>query len=504
MGMMRPMSRGLSRRRFLQSASLAGVGALGSSGLLTSCASVDRFFGFDASEAQNEVLIIGAGLAGLVAAHELKRKKIPYRIVEASERFGGRVQTLYSFNSDNQFAEMGGEIVDGRYQAFFDLCSELNIPLDRLDDSKGNFFPMFWSGGRFVPNKELIKETQPILSKLIEQRLTLTGDEQEASASFRRDASAALFDLDRFSLADLVKRVAPNASPRAVQFFKSAARAQFGAEAEEQSCLHFLASLDPEIRRPGVYRVQGGTQVLTQSLYSRVAGVIPDFFVKFKTQATLIQRTEKGLRVQTKSAAGTRWMEAKAVIVAVPPSALRKITGWEQSPLSAEGRAAIKGWTMGTHSKTVLSYDEKFWAGGPQWLGDFDLQSLWESSRGQVGRSGLLTFSTAGKDGAVLGANAFERAAKTLADLWGRKVTPSQMQMQNWSQMKYAEGSMTVFAPTTFSKWNGIFQDPVGDWPLYFAGEHVSPLYTGTMEAAVASGKQAAQKAMGYLTAASS
>lgn len=43
-----------------------------------------------------EVLIIGAGIAGLKAAHELRKQGISYRIIEAGGQVGGRAKTLYS------------------------------------------------------------------------------------------------------------------------------------------------------------------------------------------------------------------------------------------------------------------------------------------------------------------------------------------------------------------------------------------------------------------------
>ncbi|MCE7996738.1 MAG: NAD(P)-binding protein [Roseivirga sp.] len=41
-----------------------------------------------------EVIIIGAGLAGLTAAYRLKKSEIPFRVVEARDRIGGRIHTL--------------------------------------------------------------------------------------------------------------------------------------------------------------------------------------------------------------------------------------------------------------------------------------------------------------------------------------------------------------------------------------------------------------------------
>jgi len=64
----------------------------------------------DASSLQStSVVVIGAGLAGLAAARELKKSGVNVTILEASDRAGGRCQTLSSPTFDKGvFAEAGG------------------------------------------------------------------------------------------------------------------------------------------------------------------------------------------------------------------------------------------------------------------------------------------------------------------------------------------------------------------------------------------------------------
>lgn len=489
----------VSRRDFVLSATAMMACA--------SCSHLDRFFGMDSSRDNYDVLIVGAGLAGLAAAYELKRRKISYRVVEASPRFGGRVQTLENFNGEGQFAELGAEFVDGRHQAMFDLCSDLNLTLQRLDRGDGDSGPAFFYRGKWVPSKDLVRETQPILSKLVGQRLRLTGDENDAERAFRRRSSPLLSELDQMSFSALLGRVAPDASPRALEFFKTAARGQFGVEAENQSCLHFLASLDPEIRRPGRYRIEGGSHALTRVLYRRVSGVIPDFIVKFGVRLSAIQRSERGLRCQLTSENGSlRWTDVKAVILAAPPSGLRRVDGIGKIGLNPDAVEAIQKWRLGSHSRTVAGWAEKFWTGNEglppasSWVGDFSRQSFWDSGVEQKGRGGLLTFSTAGRAGLETGVDSIAALQKDLQDIMGKKSPEVAVsQLRNWSRIRDIEGSVTVFEPGRFSQWNGIFQDIPEEAPLAFAGEHVAALHSGTMQAAVATGLRAARKIESYL-----
>ena len=61
---------------------------------------------FDASQPK-KVIIVGAGLAGLAAASELKRAGHTLVVLEAQQRVGGRVYTLREPFTEGLYAEVG-------------------------------------------------------------------------------------------------------------------------------------------------------------------------------------------------------------------------------------------------------------------------------------------------------------------------------------------------------------------------------------------------------------
>lgn len=483
----------MRRRDFLR----ASVGLTGAAAL-SGCSSLEALFGPDPGRYDNEVLIVGAGLAGLTAAQEFKKRKIPYRVIEASSRLGGRIRTLNSFNGDGQFAELGAEFVDARHELVFDLCSELNLRLDPVEEAPEG--PAFWFRDRLVSRKEVARQVQPVLSKLVRERLRITGDMMNPSRAFRRGGAPRAEELDGLSFEALLRGTAPDASPLALEYLRRAAMVQFGVEADRQSCLHFLMAIDPDVRSAGVYRVRGGTEVLARTLYDRVSGVLPEFFVRFETALVSIRSNGEFFDCRLKTPRGLRTVQTKRVLFAIPPSALRSIDGFKDLPLDPALKEAVAGWSMGTHSKTVLSFKDRFWngrdsgSGSAALLGEFPAQAVWDSSRGQAGKSGLLSVTAAGKEGALVGADFPSTALRDLGLVWkkaphafdGRSV------VRNWAREEGLGGSITVFEPGHFMKWNGLFEDQGPEARIAFAGEHVSSAFTGTLQGAIASARKAA------------
>ncbi|MGL6283701.1 MAG: FAD-dependent oxidoreductase, partial [Microcoleaceae cyanobacterium] len=73
------------------------------------------------------VLIVGAGLAGLVAGYRLTQAGVTVNIIEARNRVGGRVQTKLKALGTNMPLELGGEFIDSNHTALRNLAKELGV-----------------------------------------------------------------------------------------------------------------------------------------------------------------------------------------------------------------------------------------------------------------------------------------------------------------------------------------------------------------------------------------
>ncbi|MEW7292258.1 flavin monoamine oxidase family protein [Aquimarina sp. 2304DJ70-9] len=76
---------------------------------------------------KSEVIIIGAGLTGLLLAYRLKKEGISFKILESRNKIGGRINTVLSGNETT--IEMGATWLGTQHQDLLGLLDELNIPV---------------------------------------------------------------------------------------------------------------------------------------------------------------------------------------------------------------------------------------------------------------------------------------------------------------------------------------------------------------------------------------
>jgi monoamine oxidase len=127
----------LNRRQFLKGSAIA-VAAAGLSRVGLSEAAATIILRGPA----RKVLILGAGMAGLVAGHELSKLGHDVNILEARTRPGGRVHTLRESFSDGLYAEAGAARIPDNHDLTLKYVKEFSLPLEP-------FYPKRLSAVRF-------------------------------------------------------------------------------------------------------------------------------------------------------------------------------------------------------------------------------------------------------------------------------------------------------------------------------------------------------------------
>ena len=94
------------------------------------------------------VVIVGAGVAGLVAGYELKRAGHTPVILEAQQRVGGRLYTLRDPFTDGLYAEVGGMRIPRAHKLTMAYIDKFNLPTDDFTMDNPNAY--FYIGGRKI------------------------------------------------------------------------------------------------------------------------------------------------------------------------------------------------------------------------------------------------------------------------------------------------------------------------------------------------------------------
>lgn len=463
----------LSRRGFLENTLKAG--AFGSiSSMLSGCSSLDRLIMGDYRDGQDKVVIIGAGLAGLMAAYQLKQRQIPYQIFEASNRIGGRVYTVPEFLRGQPNAELGGEWVSSSHRTLFDLAKELRVELVEAREFAN---PRIRRLGQVSSFRALQKDLG---------RIQTLGAKKPPG--------------DDASLGDWFKKLTSESALNSLINDWSLER--FGAQAS----LVRASALTSDWLKPGQsalspwtesrFRVRNGSSTLAMALYDRIGGYQPSLKVKLENRWRSVRSRNQVFELSFETPAGENTVLARNVICAVPKATLTGIDGI--SEVGGDGFKQI-GLGTGYHSKFLLSYAERFWSSvmdQSKILQFGNGQTLWESSfRGNPlfqFRQGILNVLWSGEASKLAGLHTLESLKKELPGLLKSGANPQPMDtaVMNWEKATLFQGSVSY--PQVGRDLGSSAPEAPSGW--VWAGEHMWTQAPGTMEAALRSGVVAVEQ----------
>ena len=452
------------------------------------------------------LVIVGGGLAGLTAAYELTKAGINVSVYEASERFGGRVFTSYSFNDDDMFCEKGAEFVDTNHEELIALAAELGVEMQALHSkSKSLADEVYFFGGRMRTEKELISGFAP-LAKILQKdmkKLMVKGELQVPTykQTLGPDAEA----LDRISLSEYLERCRSSVNAWILDLIRVAYVGEYGLEADEQSALNLLILIDPETKgglkifgeSDEAFRIHGGSSQLVQALVRKLEGLqVP---VYLQHELTAVKQQGSGLKLVFTNDTRTVEVLSATTILALPLPILRKIEGLLQLDLSPVKKQVISEMGFGSNSKFMVGFKQRYWQKGVKGskghkgsiFTDQESQAYWDSSRLQEGEAGILTNFLGGKAGVLIGPGKLSQVLSDLDKMMpgiqalhdGHKV------LQHWPSAPTALGSYICPKPGQYTSLIGAAEEPELNETLYFIGEHCSVDYGGYMNGAVSSGK---------------
>lgn len=506
------------RRDFLRKTGFA-AGGLAAGSLLSACSILNpssqnapRKAGTLDSEKQNEVIIIGAGSAGLAAAYKLSQKGISCRVYEAlGDRVGGRMWTLRKFNSDGMFVEMGGELVDAGHENVRSFCKELNLEIEQFPKETNIAEELFWIDGSLRSSKDLERELKPLYVYLRTCIQEIKGSAQELDISWNNPMNATQFD--QMNLSQFLDKC-PDLAKWVRKVVEIAYTGEMGLDPEDQSALNLITLMVPDVKNGHLlfgesdegFRVKGGNGQIPE----RIAGKLDEKYgsrekwLSNHYRLDAIRNRGNDFVLSFSSGNGPVEVKADQVIFAIPFSVLRKVEGIAKLGLHPKKLSSIMELGYGTNSKLMTGFKSQFWrdpkkmkkAYSGALFTDQASQAFWETSKLQSGTQGIITNFTGGAQGKKISKQMLAEPLedlKVVSPLFKKEAQPFP-QLMNWSQSPYAGGSYICLKPGQYTQFYGVESEAELKNRLFFAGEHTSTVAPGFMEGALESGVRAAQQ----------
>lgn len=484
-------TRGPTRRGFLA--------ASGGAALAAGCASARGAATGAGAGAAGKVLVVGAGIAGLTAAHYLTKWKCPVTVVEAQNRIGGRMLSLRGHFADGMNCELGGELFDTPHVTIKALAKELDLELQDLkkDDPFGETFHF---GGRNRTAADILtawKAVLPAVEKAIKPFLDKEGEWKDVTYAEPAGAEA----LDRAPLAEWFARLPGEAWFR--DLLSVGYVTEYGNELADQSSLNFLTMIGTEEDKFEIFggsderfRTKGGND----QFITRLREKLGDAVVTGRRLVAVAKGADGRITCTFQEAAATHEMTAEHVVLTLPFTLLREVKLDGSLGLPGVKKKAIAELGYGTNAKLMLGFNSRPWrklhkASGES-MTDLPYQTSWETSRGQPGESGIITNFTGGLHGVGLKEGTHEHQARKavgeMDKLWPGTAAAftGKHALFHWPSNPWVKGSYASYKPGQWTSIRGSEGEAAGN--LHFAGEHTSGEFQGFMEGGAESGRRAA------------
>ncbi|MBD2385920.1 flavin monoamine oxidase family protein [Cylindrospermum sp. FACHB-282] len=443
----------------------------------------------------SKVLVVGAGIAGLTAAYNLRQAGVPVDIIEARKRIGGRMLSLKNALGTSNTVELGGEFIDTGHSRLRRLAKKLGLTVvDVLATDQGLTPEIWYFQGRQISETEIINYFTP-LAQRIEQDLGYIGDDSITYRSY----SQAAFALDNTSIAQYLDLVQIN--PILREMLRVAYTAEYGREPEEQSSLNLLLLIGTETDQFTVfgesderYTIVGGNDQVPKLLAQSLANNI-----EINTQLEAINSSSDGrYRVSLRSGGRAFVRTYERILLTLPFSTLRLVA--LNIYLPPVKRNAIAELGYGTNAKLITSYEKRLWrnqyGSNGSTFTDTGFQTTWEPSRYQTASKGLITNFSGGQNGLLLGRNSADYTKRFLPQLDrifpGIRNVYRQATTAYWPGEEYTRGAYACYLVGQWTRLAGSEQQRVGN--IFFAGEHCSLSFQGYMEGGCRTGEVAAKR----------
>ncbi|MBD8869898.1 flavin monoamine oxidase family protein [Nocardioides donggukensis] len=443
-----------------------------------------------------DVVVVGAGLAGLTAAERLTEAGRSVVVLEARDRVGGRTQ---GGELEGAPIELGGTWIGEGHSEMYALVDQLGLAtFPTWNDAGKLLLDLAGKQSALPSHKGATPKVNPIALADLAQGLARYEKLARSVDPARPWAHPKAEQLDGQTYESWVRRNLR--TPTGRSYFRVLAEALYSADGSDMSLLHTLfytvsngdletlASTDKGAQKD---RVVGGAVLVSE----RLAGKLD---VRLDSPVVRLVQSETGVVVTTRAGDS---LSAARVVVAIPPTLAGRI---DYQPILPAWRDQLtQRVPAGTVAKCFAAYPTPFWRDAG-WNGQAisdqgPVKVAFDVSPPDAEVGVLLGFVEGGEARRWQRLPEAERRRQVLGSFtryFGPQASqPTAYLEKDWSAEEFTRGCYGAhFAPGVWTSYGDVLRDPVGR--IHWAGAEYAVEWNGYMEGAVRSGRRTAAEVL--------